>query len=271
MKIESITVRPLKIDTLHVSWTFAKTLERFQDFTFILERSESPESGFTAIASFNHITEYTDTVYYRRLWKSLYYRIRIINNSTNTVAYSMVGGLMTPPNLEALEIIRRNDILLRNRRHGTGIPIAVFSKKRMGPTCECWDADKQRLRTSNCKSCYGSHIEGGYYDPIITWANFTPNTKLVQIPQWGEMEPNERRVFMSNYPVLSPGDVLFEPSSMSVYTVEKIETSERRGTMLHQIVSASFIDRNSSLYNLIEDSKDLIAKLQNEASKIKRS
>lgn len=271
MKIESITIRPLKVDTLHISWVFTKTLESFQDFAFTLERSESPESGFIAITTFNHTTEYIDELYYRRLWKNLYYRVKIENKRTGAISYSIVGSLMTPPNLEALEIIRRNDILLRNRRHGTGVPVAVFTKKRIGPACECWDVDKQRLRTSNCRSCYGSHIHGGFYSPIISWANFTPNTKLIQIPQWGEMEPNEQRLFMSNYPVLSPGDVIFEPSSMSVYTVEKIETSERRGTMLHQIVSASFIDRNSALYSLLDETPDLIERLKTEASRIKRS
>jgi hypothetical protein len=179
--------------------------------------------------------------------------------------------MQVPPNLEALEIVRRNDILLKNKRHGIGVPVAIFKEKKIGPSCICWDRNKQRVRRSSCDECFGSHIQGGYYKPLIVWANLSPDTKMVQIPQWGEMEPNEKRIFMSNYPVLSPRDLIYNPSNATMYMIDKIETSERRGTMLHQIVSASFLDRNSVVYKLLDREQDLDKNLREETMKIKRS
>jgi hypothetical protein len=188
----------------------------------------------------------------KRLWNTIFYRIEVLHIASGTRTYSHAVTFGTSPNLEALEIIRRNDILLKNKRHGIGVPLIAYIRKRSGIECTCWDKDKKRVRTSSCEDCFGSGFESGYYPPVITWANVTPDNKLVQIPQWGEVEPNEVRIFVSNYPLLIPKDVLINPFKMELWVVENVQTTERRGCTLHQVVSASYIDRNSILYRLLD-------------------
>lgn len=268
IKIAALRVKPIKVDRLLISWEFEQTLENFQEYSFELQRSQSPESDFETVHRFTDSVQFVDELQYKRLWTTLFYRIKTTQLSTGAVAITGPEGIGSAPNLEALEIIRRNDILLKNRRHGIGVPIIVFLKKRSGITCECWDADKKRPRTSNCLECFGGTFYGGYHDPIITWANLTPDTKMVQIPQWGEMEANESRIFMSNYPVLTPKDVVIDPHKMILWTVERIETSERRGCLLHQIVSISYIDKNHVLYTLLDKYPDLMSEIQSQSDKI---
>jgi len=268
---EITRARPIGQDEILISWKFSQSLEDFRDYIFELQRSESSDSGYTTIFQFNHDTQYVDTIWYRKIWRSLFYRIVATQRSTSISAESTPHKLESLPNLEALEIVRRNNILLKNKRHGIGTPVAVFNLKTLGPKCLCWDVDKQRSRTSRCDDCFGSHIEGGYYAPIIGWANMTPDHKLVQLPQWGEMEPNEARIFFSNYPCLNPKDVIFNPDKMMFYTVEKVETSERRGFMLHQIVSASCLDRGHVVYLLLGKYPELINELSSARDSIRNA
>lgn len=271
IKVHILSIRPIKEDKVHITWKFSQTVEDFRDYSFVLERSESPESGYKKVLSFDHITEAVDDIRFKKIWRDLVYRIKTIRKADGEEWCSQPMIITAAPNLEALEIVRRNDILLKNRRHGTGRPIAIFKRKTIGPSCQCWDSNKQRPRTSNCNYCYGSHIEGGYYYPIISWANMSPPQKVVQIPQWGEMEPNEVRIFMNNYPLVNPKDIIFVPASMLFYTVEKVETTTRREFILHQVVGISGLDRSHISYKLLDEYPDLVTTLRDEESRIKTS
>lgn len=266
----NIQIVPQSIDSLKVSWVFKQTPEDFRDYTFTLERSEDPSSGFLPIFNFNHAIYFIDKLPVRKIWRSLYYRISSKNIKTGETFFSPSFQMVVEPDLEALEIVRRNDILLKNRRHGTGSPVAVFRIKTIGPKCNvCWDFNKQKVRSSTCDVCYKTGIEGGYYEPIIAWANLNPPQKMIQLPQWGEMESNEQRFFFNNEPALNPKDLIFVPSSAIFYQVERVETSTRREYVLHQIVSASGLERTSIVYNLLKEYPDLTKQLGEARKRIK--
>lgn len=271
IQIAKLTVTPIKVDKIQIKWTYKPTFENFNDYIFRLERSESPASDFIPIFRFTYAVQYVDDINYRRLWKNLYYQIRVTNTITGKEEISAPAQFEYAPNLEALEIIRRNDILLRNRRHGIGVPIAVFIRKRDGPRCHCWDADKKRVRESNCDDCYQTGYANGFYPPIITWANMSPDNKAAPVPQWGETEANDTRIFLSNYPEILPRDVIIDPKLLRAWIVENVETSQRRGHLLHQLISMSYLDRNSVLYKLIEQYPDLGSLVSAQQSQIKVS
>ena len=270
MDIDNVKIIPVAENRIYISWKFKQTLENFQEYIFILERSEDPASGYIPVFEFNHNIEYTDSVWFKKIWRNLYYRFQIVHTPSGTVNYTKAYRMSVAPDLEALEIVRRNNIMLRNRRYGTGTPIAVFKQKTVGPKCPvCWDYNKQKIRSSTCDECFKTGIEGGYYDPIITWANLTPPQKMVQIPQWGEMEPNEIRIFLSNEPVVNPKDIFFAPNDMLFYQINQIEISSRRGYLLHQLAAASVLDRSSIIYKLLNKYPQLTEQLDTEREKIK--
>jgi hypothetical protein len=272
IKIESITVTPTKVDRLLVQWKYTPTLESFVDYEFMLERSLSPDSGFENVVRFKDLVQYLDEVNYKRLWKTVYYRIKVTNILTAKTEYSELGKIGYEPNLEALEIIRRNDILLKNRRHGIGVPVAVFIRKRAGQRCpECWDEGKKRVRLSTCDTCYQTGYLDGFYEPIITWANTTPDNKQNPIPQHGETEPNDTKIFISNYPEVLPKDIIVETTTMRTWTVENVDTTARRGCTLHQLLTLAYVDRNSVIYKLLEKYSGLIEDIRIQKNRIQRS
>lgn len=269
IKISKILVQPVNTDKILVRWEYAPTLENFSEYTFELQRSNSPESGFQTVFKFQDAIQFLDDLNFRRLWKNIYYRVVVTHTQTGKTATSSEYGFDYEPNLEALEIIRRNDILLKNRRHGVGLPVAVFIRKREGVRCECWDSEKKRVRVSNCDDCFQTGYYHGFYDPIIAWGNFTPDSKASLVEQPGEREPNDNKVFFSNYPILLPRDVVIDVTLMRAWMIDGVDTSARRGHLLHQLVTMSLLDRNHVLYKLIERYPDLISKVQEQKNRIK--
>lgn len=267
--VESLKVTPVKIGQVLVTWSFSQTLENFNDYTFELQRSESPEDGYLTIGYLTDETFFLDDVNYVKLWKNLYWRMVISNKITGEIWLSEPATIGYMPNAEAVEIVRRLDILLSNPRHGIGIPCLAFIRKTSGNSCECWDSEKRKLRKSNCDSCYGTHFENGFYSPIKIWVNFTPDTKSAPITEWGETEPNEARVLVSNYPLLNPKDIIFDPVNVRMYLVNDVSISSRRSYVLHQMLSLGYLDRTSSTYQLQEKYSDVIKKLVNDANSLK--
>lgn len=246
-----------------ISINYPVTTEDISVFKYTLKRSYGGgEDEGEVITEFNHIKEYVDEHNKVKIWSDLYYKIVSENTVTHEVDNGEWTRMSVAPDLEALEIVRRNNILLSNKRHGIGVPVAVFKLKTIGPHCpDCWDFNKQKVRSSNCDSCYKTGIVGGYYEPVICYANLTPPAKQIQIPQWGEMEANEIRIFMSNNPVVNPKDVIYVQSRNCFYTVEQVENTCRRDFILHQLVAASGVERSSILYHLLDEYPDLNSRL----------
>ena len=272
MIIPSITkVEILSPGKYRISWEYPVTVEDISIYKYTLYRSTGggTDTG-EPVTSFNHLRYYVDENNIKKVWADLYYRIEVENTVTKEVDKGRWCLMSTAPDLEAMEIVRRNNILLSNPRRGIGVPVAVFKLKTIGPHCpDCWDFNKQKIRSSNCDSCYKTGIVGGYYEPVISWANLTPPAKQVQIPQWGEMEANEIRIFMSNDPVVNPKDLIYVQSRNCFYSVEQVETTTRRDFILHQLVAASGIERSSIVYNLLKEYPDLNKRLLHKTEHIK--
>lgn len=266
IKVRGLTVSPLKVDRVLVKWAFVPTHDSFADYELTLERSLAPHEGYTTVYRFVDDTQYADRLHYRRLWQQLYYRVRSRNTNTNEVWVSDPVKIQYSPNLEAIEIIRRNDLLLRNKRHGIGVPVVIFLRKHEGVRCECWDTEKSRPRKSNCDDCFQTGFYNGYYAPVYTWANPNPAQRSNPRPQWGETETNDTRMFLSNYPELHAKDLILNSSLMQLWEVDSVDPTFRRGHLLHQLVTVSYVDRNHVFYKLLEKYPgipDEVAKLVN--------
>jgi hypothetical protein len=257
IKATKLQVRPLKKDQALITWSFSQTLEDFSNYEFTLLRSESEAEG-----SFETIFKFTDEVSYLdkgiwvvRLWRSLFYKVHSKNKLTGEEHETEPACVGMPPNLEAMEIVRRHEILLSNPRHGIGTPCAAFNRKKSGVACECWDAEKKRMRKSDCTDCFGTHFLNGFYAPQLIWINFSPDSKTVVIPEWGESEPNDSKALTTNYPELSPKDVIVDPNHYVCFIVNNVEVSARRNYGLHQVMDLGYVDRSHVLYSLLDKYK----------------
>jgi len=242
-------------DGVHLQWGVEPEADDLETVEIELQRSESPSGPFVTLQVFDPLTTFswTDrTAPWRSKNFELYYRLVGRVRSTGDVLYQCLPfGFQGPLPLDALEIIRQHNILLRgvnNHVSQTGIPTTVYKKRTFGPRCrECTDSATERVVISQCKICGGTGFIGGYYDPISVFISFQPHPKLLQLTNLGKVEDNETVAFLTNFPIMYPGDMVVEPSEKH-WRVKNIEVTERKRTIVHQLIRIRQLDHNDIEY-----------------------
>jgi hypothetical protein len=199
----------------------------------------------------------------------LYYRIRARQVSTQEEWSTPMFGFSGELDLVGLYVVDEHNFLLEDV---TGTPCFVYNRRRGGKPCsKCFDPVQKKRLISNCKLCYGTNWEGGFYRPIDTYVDFNPNPKNVQVAQWGETQQNETNILMSNFPQVSPGDVIHEIREGRVWRVVQVNETEKRRVPMLQFARVSEVKPSDPEYSLPFDERFAIAKVQElEATKKKR-
>ncbi len=255
IKVSSLSIFPISKSEFAISWEFEPTFLSFDNFKFSLEKSNAPHDGYEFLASISPKSKtYIDSdVAIFKFWKSYYVRMRIINASTNESYVSEPATVEHPPNLEAIELIRRGKISLENPRYGNGVPCKVFIRKEGGQRCtECFDVIKRRSTKTNCVNCYGTSYDGGFYKAIDAYFNFSVDVKTMGVSDIGNATRSGNRAITCNYPILKPGDVIADTRLNRIWTVSgEVQTIERRRHVIKQILSLEEEDRTSVLFELL--------------------
>jgi len=103
---------------------------------------------------------------------------------------------------------------------------------------------------SQCRACAGTGFRGGgYYSPMIVNMTFQPNPNQVQITNLGKIEDNDTVAFMTNFPVMTPGDLVVEPNE-SHWRVIQIDVTERKRNIVHQLLKLRQLDHNDIEYEV---------------------
>ena len=255
IEVKSIDVSPINKSSFAISWKFEPTIEKLSDYRFSLEKSEAPHDGYEFLANINPASNYyiDDDIAIFKLWKSYYVRLKIESLDGADASYSRFGTVEHPPNLEALELIRRTDITLKNPRYGNGIECSIFLRKEGGQRCqECFDALKRRSTKSNCVNCYGTTYDGGFFKAVKAFVNFSVDAKSMGVADIGSNTRSANRVMLSNYPKIKPGDVIIDMRLNRVWSVTEIQQIERRRHVIKQIATCEEEERTSVLLELLK-------------------
>jgi len=266
----NITVLSFDPDQILVEWELFDTVLPLQDYTFRIERSEhssayaahdklyfqppnvysEPEDSESSevfhlqtvsgdqLNFVDHMAELHDT------HKKYYYRVVAKNIKTKNIIFSPVGTWDGEPSLVAAEMIRRLHWLLDDR---TGEPSFYFQQMKESPRCpRCWDPATQRTTNPDCSYCMGTGVIVGYYRPVLTMIDFYPDNKITQHVSWGETQPNDINILMSNYPVLQNRGIIIKAASRRAYRVENVRPIEEPGsdTIIHQVAQITEISRS---------------------------
>jgi hypothetical protein len=98
--------------------------------------------------------------------------------------------------------------------------------------------------------CLGtSQYRGGFLDPIGTFLNQSPSTKMLKLSSIVESEPSEKSFDMSGYPLMNSGDVIIDPENRR-YRVVQVRNRSKRGFVYRQVVQVSEIPRGDAIYKL---------------------
>jgi len=247
---------------LRVTWEVAPTSDDLDLYEITVWRSTSPDDDFIQVSapffnSYDYI-DYDVNLYSKT--REYYYKVRTRNVDTGKTVEIGPARLEDIPDILVLEIIRRNNLLLKNM--GVGIPCAIMIRKTFGQKCGfCYDAIKHRATRSDCADCYGTTYAGGYFEQINALVNFNPNPKLVNITVLGEIQPGETGAWMSNYPELNPGDLIVEPTNKR-WRVAAMDSTRKQRHLCHQILRLAAVNRGDAPYSVpVTDPRVLLTEL----------
>ena len=201
------------------------------------------------------------------LTKALSYRILCRRKSTQEDFLSepfSVGGDL---DLVGIYITEETDFELRD---AIGVPCFTYKRKRDGILCtRCFDPIQKKRLISGCTSCYDTNWLGGFYDPVDSFIDFSPNLKNLGITQWGEVQENESMLRLSNFPILYPGDVIRELAAGRMWRVVKVKPTEKRRVLALQFPIVTEIKPSDIEYKIPFDEQPAAQKVA-ELDKIRR-
>jgi hypothetical protein len=250
ISISRLEVKSFTLSFLDIYWQIADTDEDISLYSFRVKRSESPEGPFEYVsAPLSEVFFFRDdSVNLFSIWRIFYYQVEIKLISSGDIGESTVAYLGLKPDLEAMEISRLYQVLLQS---SIGLPMLIIKRRTTGPSCPfCYDSVRKRSTDSDCTVCLGtSQYRGGYLDPIGTFINESPSTKVLRMSNISETEPSEKAFDMAGYPLVQVGDTLIHPENRR-YRVTQVRHRSKRGFVHRQVLQATEIPRGDVIYKL---------------------
>lgn len=244
-------VHILSIDPsrLLISWKLKKTSQDLKNLYFFILRGESPSEleqlNGQGIPG-NTLYEYVDTTGKLKSYnKNYYYQVvarEIVDGVTVHEFKAKVSTWQGELDLVATYIIEEH---LFAYEHVFGTPAFIYKKKNEGTRCpECWDTVLKRVTRSNCSTCLSTGFIGGYYKPIASWMDFSPDPTSAQIMDFGIRELNQSDVQFTNYPYLQLGDIILELEPLTFWRVINSRGSEKNRTTVLQVARVDAVNKS---------------------------
>lgn len=217
-----------------LSWRIRPTNEDLSTMTVNVSRSYSSEGPFESLADVSGDDNVFRDVnaHLRDKWREIYYKLRL-TSPTGIEDETKPVGLRTTPELEAVAIRRRDDLLLKF----TGIPCLIYSRKHEGERCPtCWDAVLKKVRYSNCPQCFNTGRLGGYYQPVLTQVKIDPVRKMNE-PGDTLRQVEQTTALVSYFPLVKPQDIIYEVNAGARWRVVTVDPTEKKRNIVHQDLS----------------------------------
>ena len=256
MRFERVTVYPAFSREILVEWELEDEAQVDPGpYFFTVERSASPEGPWDCLTpkplvdAMHFVDKLTPLLSKENF---LFYRVTATLPSGKTIvspAKDLFRNLERPQWLVWREITRKE--ILRLKKF-VGIRAAVLKKKRFGEPCEeCTDPVTGTVTDSQCRECFGTRYQGGFYPPIEAWIESSPVPDAKGLGGHGWMtEDYVGQLRMVSYPLVSREDIVVELESNRRFRVLQIDPIELRTVPVVQLVSARMISRSDVEYRI---------------------
>lgn len=217
-----------------VSWRIRPTNEDLSKATVNVSRGYSPQGPFVSLADVaGNDTVFRDAgAHLRDKWRGIYYKLRL-TSPDSTEDETKPVGLRTTPELEAVAIRKRLDLLLRF----SGTPSLIYSRIHEGTRCpDCWDAVLKKVRYSNCLRCFNTGRLGGYYYPVLTQVRIDPVRKMNE-PGDTLRQVTQTTALAAYFPIFKPQDLIYEVNAGERWRVVTSDPTEKKRSIVHQDLS----------------------------------
>jgi len=215
---------------------------------FKIERSLSPQDGFELVAQDLEENYYVDKLPVVNRNVLIYYRITGTDENGTVVSEPVAHPFPPDPILKSILKIENHWLKKFIKRE-----IRIYIKKKYGRRCpNCWDELKQRVTVEKCIYCYGTGFWGGYYPPIDSYMQVLPLPKQ-QVPSpIGVQSPGEIEAWITNYPLVSPGDLISEKATSLKYKIMQVYPTFWKGYIMRQQLRLMLINLQDVEYKIDE-------------------
>ncbi len=206
-----------------------------------------PSSSSVVLASYRHNDKLATD-----LGQRVYYRVTTValNSDNAMVETPLVGGART--NLHEIEkldyiwreAVRRNRFIL----YQGGERVKVFVRKAVGTRCGC-SPDTHRQAASDCHTCYGTGIVGGYDGPYDVIVAPDDAEKNIAQSNRGRSLTHSYETWTGPSPLLSQRDFVAKLNG-DRYGIGPVRMPTNRGMQLQQHFSISHLDERDIRYSV---------------------
>ena len=256
--LQNTNITSLEVGSMTITWEVKSTSESLNIYDIDIYRAEAPGdiSEFDIIASGidSNLGIYIDSGLQRldfSINRTIYYYLKAKN--TSTLANSDFGPyhMETTPDLPTLEIIRRKNIVLNNPRYGART-FKVLKKRTWGNYCPvCFDPITQQVQSDNCPNCYGTGMEGGYFQPLTIKGYRSDKSYRAQLNMFGKFEETDVAFVLSGSPLIVPNDYLVDEQNNRYLINGPVQHTEKGLYVISQNVRASVVSPTSSVHSFV--------------------
>lgn len=251
IKITSVNTLPqFNKGFMYVTFEIDNTMEDLSDYQFDILRSDASNGDFELVAINVQNFEFKDySVNLLNQALEYYYKIRITNKRTDEIYESDTKQTTTHTSNNYTSYLRHlNKIYLEDVINNP--KIKYLKKKRFGQYCsECYDDVREKPRKQNCKCCYGTKFEGGYYPPVEISVNYLNSpSKPENLGVSGiNIEETPFQLWTEEFPIISTGDVLVLHDG-TMHRVISWASTDNGEQMLRQILQIQKIPYSDIIY-----------------------
>lgn len=227
-----------------VYWEIENTNEDLQEYDFYVERGEAELGPWALVAG-----PLVDRFYLRdnnvplmNANRELFYRVRAVNRISEDELSSKVFSRNGPLPLDALEIVRNEELVLREH---AGTKAWVFPIRTFGQRCpQCWDRALMKVTDDACPTCWGTGFSNGYHYPVECWVQLDSATKVEQVTQNVQLQSNYVTMRLGPVPNIAPMDLVVDHLNRR-WRVVSVANTTRFGISVRQQPSLVRVTKGS--------------------------
>lgn len=256
LKVESLKVASFDVDHLDLFWSLTSSVDDvIEEHDFYVLRSVDGAAGpYAQIGGpfYNTYLFRDPDVHLLHKWRTYFYRIKTVHRPSGDEVLSQPARLEAKPDLIALEVIRRESLVLREYN---GRWVALFPRLTFGQRCRhCWDSGPRdntigRSVNQNCMTCFDTTFVVGYAQPMRVLMQIDPSPKSTQKTTTGDQLPVLTTARATAFPPLKPQDMVVEAENTR-WCIESVTPTQKLRHTVRQELKLSEYDRDDIKYKV---------------------
>lgn len=257
---ERITVAPGALGGAEVTWVPKMDLPWPEPWSFKVQMAYTPSAAWTTLTTeVGSDWTWLDASQYKYDYMTeVWYRVVLVDGDAAEHAGdpAMIGTVLDRRDwVLAKEACRRSQQKMRLR---SGRPGHIYKRRGWGTLCTaCGDAITEQETNSQCPTCYGVGIVGGYHPPISMWVEMhNEDLRRLTDDKDSLRYALKHPTLAINFPKIVPYDIWRDANSGKMWAVQPtvLSVASIRGLSILAGFQLQPIEVSDVVYQLTEPS-----------------